>query len=117
MRRLVYLFLFLILPLHAFALQSGWSQTGKALNLAHEIDHHQGNSHHHKADGSTQYDDTVESTEHLGEPDCCQQSASMPLPVLPLLSFPAPSNNPHHPGIAVPQRFPECPQRPPAVPG
>jgi hypothetical protein len=116
-RRLVYIFLFLILPLHAFALQSGWSPTGKALDIAHEIDHHQGNSHHHDEDGSIHYDDSVESTNHLAEPDCCQQSASMPPPVLPLLSFPSPSNTPPRPTTAQPQRFPECLQRPPAFPG
>jgi hypothetical protein len=114
-RRLVCIFLLLILPLHALALQGGWSPGGNAFDLAHEMAHHHGDSHHHDEDGSIHYDDSLESAKHLTDSDFCQQTAAMPPPALPLLNLPSSAKNPPHPSAAVPQRFPECPQRPPSA--
>ncbi len=117
-RRLLTIFLFLIIPLHAFALQGGWSPEGNGFNLAHEIDHEQGNSHHHHdEDDSIHYDDSAESAKHLAEPDCCHIGASLPPALLQLSNLSPPARMLCPPGEMVPDHFPECPQRPPSALG
>ncbi len=115
MRRLVCLLLCLILPLQALALQGGWSQQGEAFDLAHEIAHQQGTSHHHEDSGSIHYDESPESAQHLADHEACQSSASLLPAVLALPGFSPASVNIDHSGRYVPDRFPECPQRPPSA--
>lgn len=107
----------MILPLHALALQGGWTSKGNAFDLAHEIAHQQAISHHHEDDGSIHYDESTESAKHLAEHECCQQTATLPSVALPLLNFPPASIAVLHPPIDVPDGFPKPLQRPPSALG
>ncbi len=116
-RRLICLFLLMMLPLHTFALQGGWTPKGNTFDLAHEIEHRQVTSHHHDIDGSIHYDDSTESAKHSADHKCCQQMATLLPAVLPLLNFPPSSMVVFHLGINVPDGFPERPQKPPSALG
>lgn len=117
MRRLVCIFLLLCLPLHTFAMQGGWLSAGNAFDIAHEIEHLQGESHHHEDDGSIHYDESTESTQHSADHACCQPTASLPSEMVPQLNIEPFSIAIVSLGVAVPERFPERPQRPPSALG
>ena len=115
MRRLVCIFLLLLLPLHGFASQGGWtpSGSGKAFDLAHEAEHLEGTGHHHMEDGAVHYDDSGESAQHHAE-----HAASSPVVALPSFFTPqiARVALPFARGELrqhIPERVPEQPQRPP----
>jgi hypothetical protein len=113
-RRLICIFLLLCLPLQSFAMQSGWLSTGHAFNLAHELEHIEGVSHHHDADNTVHYDDSSDSTQHSLEYSATSHQA----PALPSFAMP--------PGVVtmqsvghqeirnfIPDPIPDRPQRPP----
>lgn len=117
MRRLVCIFLLLLLPLHSFAVQGGWLSAGHAYDLSHELEHLEGTSHHHDDDGSVHYDDSGESAKHFSE-----HSASQPTPALP--SAPTPQLTLTLFSVAqsdllryIPEPDLERPQRPPSTLG
>ncbi|MBI3283325.1 MAG: hypothetical protein HYZ65_00530 [Burkholderiales bacterium] len=117
MRRLLCLFLLLLLPLHGFAMQASWPAAGSALGAVHLQDHADGKLHHHHADGSSHYDDSDESAQHVSGHCACQHTALLPSAALP--------QNPAAPLTLLlsdwqqflPDPIPERPQRPPALPG
>jgi hypothetical protein len=112
-RRLLVIFLLLLLPLHSFAVQGTWLAPGKALNVAHEIEHHQGTSHHHFDDGSAHYDDSSESTQHALEYSSPHQGVSLPSGAMPPLTLAALSVAPVEFARYIPDPVPERPIRPP----
>jgi hypothetical protein len=112
-RRLLVIFLLLLLPLHSFAVQGNWFAPEKALNLAHEIEHQQGTSHHHLDDGSVHYDDSSESTQHALEYSSPHQSARLPSGAMPPSTMAALSVSPVEFARHIPDPVPERPMRPP----
>jgi hypothetical protein len=111
-RRFLCIFLMLLLPLHSFAVQDGAFALEKAFDIAHELDHLEGVSHHHDEHG-THYDDSGESAKHFAE-----HSASQPCVALPSIAVPIPANEPlvaarGDLGNYIPNPIPERPQRPP----
>ena len=118
MRRLLCIFLLMLLPLHSFAVQGGWLSHAEAVDMAHELEHAAGKSHHHEDDGAVHYDESVESAQHFIEHSAAQQTATLPtfaippipamLPLSVVISGPEPY---------IPDRVPERPQRPPTLPG
>lgn len=78
-RRLLCIFLMLLVPLHAFALQGGWHSDGASFDIAHEIDHLVGASHHHDDHhGSVHYDESGASDKHFAEHSASHQCAGLP---------------------------------------
>ncbi len=114
MRRLICMFLLLLLPLHSFAVQGGWLSSGHMFDLAHELEHADGTSHHHNDDGSVHYDESGESTKHFSEHSAGQQTASLPpFPILALPAIVPMSAAITGPPQYIPDPIPERPQRPP----
>jgi hypothetical protein len=111
--RFLVIFLLLFLPLHSFAVQGDWFAPGKARNLAHEIEHQQGTSHHHLDDGSAHYDDSSESSQHALEYSSPHQSASLPSGAMPQSTVAALSVPPVEFARYIPDPVPERPIRPP----
>ena len=111
--RLLVIFLLLLLPLHSFAVQGNWFAAGKNLDLAHEMEHQQGTSHHHLDDGSAQYDDSSESSQHALEYSSPHQSASLPSGAMPPLTMASLSVIPVEFTHSIPDPVPERPSRPP----
>jgi hypothetical protein len=114
--RLICVFLMLFLPLQGFAMQVGSVTPGTIYNLAHELEHSEGVSHHHEDDGSVHYDDSVESESHLA--DCSIGHHYQPgLPAS--LVFALPDDRPvalAEDGPAfIPDPVPQRPQRPPSA--
>ncbi|MDQ9169569.1 hypothetical protein Q8A64_04000 [Oxalobacteraceae bacterium R-40] len=113
MRRLLTIFLLLLLPLHSFAMQGGWLTAGHDHTIAHELKHLQGSSHHHHGD-TIHYDESDESEQHFSEHAACQLAFTLPSTgVQPLTLTPV--------VIAkletwqyIPDPIPERPQRPPS---
>ena len=116
-RRLICLFILMIMPLQALALQGGWSPNGNMFDLVHDIEHRQGTSHHHEDDDTLHYDDSTKSAKHSADHECCQQTATLLSDFLLLLTFPPTSIAIHYLGIDVPDGFHERPQRPPSALG
>jgi hypothetical protein len=112
-RRLLCIFLLLLLPLHSFAVQGGWFSPENAFDIAHEIEHLDGTSHHHDDDGSIHYDDSGESAKHFSEHSASQQAATLPstAPLLLTLTLLSVTRNELRQYISDP--IPERPQRPP----
>jgi hypothetical protein len=113
-RRLLCVFMMFLLPLHSFAMQGGWYSAGSAFDIAHEIDHLTGASHHHDDEhASVHYDESGASDKHFAE-----HSASHPCVALPSAILPPPAIAPikfpvSDPGHFMPDPFPERLQRPP----
>ena len=87
MRRILHILLLLCLPLYAFAMQGETTPAGMpapgAQVLVHVLEHQAGIAHHHhEEDGSTHYDDSKESLDHVQEHSSCQQPANVSLPRL-----------------------------------
>jgi hypothetical protein len=116
-RRLLCIFLLMLLPLHSFAMQSGRLSAGGLFNIAHEIEHLEATSHHHDDDGSVHYDDSGESATHSADHAASQQSASLPSGTMPSLLIEPYTIKLFEPAYSISDPFLEDPQRPPAFPG
>ncbi len=117
-RRAICIFLLLLFPLHSFAVQGGWLTPGHMFDVAHEIEHVEGTSHHHNDDGAVHYDESGESGKHSSEHSAGQQAASLPpFPVLSLPVIVPMSAAITWPPQYLPDPIPERPQRPPTSPG
>jgi hypothetical protein len=112
-RRLFFLFLLLMLPLHSVAVQGNWWAQGTTIDVVHEIEHAKGISHHHGDDGSLQYDDSSASTQHGLEYCAAHQGASLPSSAMPQLTLAALSAVPDEFTRSLPDPIPERPARPP----
>lgn len=104
----------MLLPLHSFAVQVGWFSAGSAFDLAHEIEHMEGASHHHGDDGTVHYDDSSESAQHSSEHSAAQPPFGLPVISLPPLLFAPPVATPSPLAQYIPDPIPERPQRPPS---
>jgi hypothetical protein len=114
-RRLIAIFLLLLLPLQGFAMQGGWLSPGNGNNFAHELEHVEGTSHHHHDDGSTHYDESEESAQHFSEHSAFQQTAVLPsIGVQPTTIFLI-AIAPIERWTYIPDPIPERPQRPPSL--
>jgi len=103
----------LLLPLQSFAMQGGTFALAEMFNIAHEVDHREGASHHHDEHGAPHYDDSGESAKHFAE-----HSASQPCMALPSIPVPLQASEPFKTvrpdlGHFIPDHVPERPQRPP----
>jgi hypothetical protein len=104
----------MLLPLHGFAMQSGWFADDHAFDINHALEHSDGVNHHHEDDGSIHYDDSDESVQHAFE-----HAASQPPVVLPSVYFPAAlqvadADMAVYAPRNIPDPIPERPQRPPS---
>lgn len=116
MRPVLCVFLLMLLPLHSFAVQGGWLSPGDAFNLAHEVEHLEGRSHHHHDDnGSVQvhYDESDESVQHCLDQCASQQPITLPSAVTPQLTLTLFSVVRSELTQCIPDPIPERPQRPP----
>jgi hypothetical protein len=106
----------MLIPLHSFATQGGLLSTG-GFDIAHELEHLDGTSHHHNDDGSIHYDESGESDQHLAEHSASSPAATLPslssLQITPDLLTVIRSEF----GQYIPDPVPERPQRPPQVLG
>lgn len=103
----------LLLPLHAFAMQDGASAFKEMFDIAHEIDHLEGVSHHHDEHGAPHYDDSGESAKHFAEHSASQLHVALPsgeIAFLTSIQFKAARSDLGH---FIPDHIPERPQRPP----
>jgi hypothetical protein len=114
MSRLICILLMLLLPLQGFAMQVGVRAQGEVSSLAHEIEHAEGVSHHHDADGSVHYDDSEESKTHLSDSSAVQVQPGIPAVVV--LPLPSAVTGTAVRGVTafLPEPVPERPQRPPS---
>lgn len=114
MHRLFCILLLTLLPLHSFAVQGGWLSAQGGFDIAHEMAHQQGESHHHEDDGSIHYDDSGESDRHLAECSAsCQQTAALSSFALPHARLALFSVLHAELWQYIPDPIPERPQRPP----
>lgn len=115
MRRLLCILLLMCLPLHSIAMQGGGLLDDNTATISHELEHDEGVSHHHEDDGSVHYDDSDESQQHS------QDHYASAQPVAPAAGFspaPPPPLVASAPALAarfLPELFPDCPHRPPAL--
>lgn len=118
-RRLFCLFLLVLLPMHSFAMQSGWYSSGKAaFSIAHEIDHLVGASHHHDGDhGGVHYDDSKASADHLTDHSTAHSCAAIPSSGVSLVAARAIRTTETQPQHYLPDPDPQRLQRPPATLG
>src|SRR5688572_8957564 len=107
----------MLLPLHSFAVQGGWLSAENVFDIAHEIEHLQGASHHHEDDGSIHYGDSEESDKHFSEHSAAQPPLALPSMFLPPLSFAPLTAATSKPPQYIPDPIPERPQRPPSFLG
>ncbi len=115
--RFVCIFLLLLLPLQSFAMQGGWSPLGNAFDIAHEIEHLEGASHHHGDDGAMQYDDSSESAQHHAEHSAAGQAIALPSVISHQAALIMRTASSGELWQYLPDRVPEQPQRPPQSPG
>jgi hypothetical protein len=114
-RRLLTIFLLLLLPLHSFAMQGGWLSSENQFNLAHEIEHIEGVSHHHpEDDDSVHYDESSDSVKHFSEHSASQQTVTLPSMAVTPIAIDAVSVAVSQFWQYVPDPIPERPQRPPS---
>ncbi len=113
MRRFICIFLLLLLPLHSFAMQGGWSSLGNAFDIAHEAEHLEGTSHHHGDDGVIHYDDSGESAQHHAEHSAAGQVLALPSVVTQQVAIMMRTISRGELRQYIPDRVPEQPQRPP----
>lgn len=116
MRRLICLFMLMLLPLHGFAVQSGALHT-HAYDIAHAFSHENGVSHHHAVDGTIHYDQSDESVKHASEHPACSQIAALPsmLPTHPVMAFRSIAVSSHV--LSIPDGIVTLPIRPPRTVG
>lgn len=114
MRRLLCILLLTLLPLHGFAMQSGWLSAGGRYDVAHELEHMERTSHHHNGDGVVHYDDSSKSDQHVAEHSASgQQTATLPMLVPPQVTLTLLTVVPLEFAQYLPDPAPERPQRPP----
>jgi hypothetical protein len=114
MRRLLCIFLMVFLPLHSFAMQGGWYSAGSAFDIAHEIDHLAGASHHHDdVHASVHYDDSNASDKHFAEHSAAQPCAALPTIITHSLAIDPFTFAMNDPGHYISDPIPERLQRPP----
>jgi hypothetical protein len=115
MRRLIAIFLLMLLPLHSFAMQGGALNLENAYNIDHELEHLERVSHHHDDDGSVHYDQSDESVQHISEHSACQHACALPStgvqPFMVMLMATVPVES----ASDIPDLFLERPQRPPSL--
>jgi hypothetical protein len=117
-RRFLCIFLLMLLPLQSFAVQGGWFAPGGAYDIAHELEHLEGTSHHHDDDGSIHYDDSGESDKHFAEHSASSQyTAALPSLSDPFLALDIISLVHSESSQYIPDPVPERPQRPPQTLG
>lgn len=114
MKRLLYIFLLLLLPLQSFALQGDRFVNGNAYDISHEVEHREGVNHHHEHDGSIHYDQSEESSQHFSEHSASQPvGALLPIEIQPLASSTVMISLKEQ-WQYLPDPIPERPQRPPS---
>ena len=114
MRRLICILLLLWLPLQSFAMHGASLLPGPGTGMSHVIDHDNQVQHHHDEDGSTHYDQSDESAQHVQDHSCSPQPAypsASKLPTVPeqLVSVTIPEF-----ARFIPDPFLDGPLRPPA---
>jgi hypothetical protein len=114
LRKLLCFLLFLTLQLQALASQETITTKAFVNDAAHEIDHLHGTSHHHDDNGTVHYDDSAESSAHLIDLECCQQTADLPSGLAAPEVFFHQQNVSHFNDSAIPDGYLECPHRPPS---
>lgn len=118
MRRLFCIFLMFLLPLHSFAMQGGWYSSASAFDIAHEVDHLVGATHHHDDDhGDVHYDNSGASAKHFADHAAGQSCFALPSNVLPPMAMALASRAVGEPRHYLPDPFPERLQRPPSARG
>jgi hypothetical protein len=75
MRRLLCILLMFCLPLQSFAMQWSTAMETDGMSLTHEALHDEHVSHHHEDDGSIHFDNSDESSQHIGDHYCSLQPA------------------------------------------
>lgn len=105
----------MFLPLHGFAMQSGWLVDDHAFNIAHAYAHDNGVSHHHhEDDGSMHYDDSDESVQHVSEHAACQAPVVLPALFFSVSLQESAADMAVYVPKFIPDPIPERPQRPPS---
>jgi len=113
-RRIVCIFLLILLPLHSLAMQSGWLSAENQFDVAHEIEHLERTSHHHGDDGAVHYDDSGESAKHFSEHSASQPAMGLPgISLSPVMLEPL-STAPPCVAQYIPDPILKRPQRPPS---
>lgn len=107
----------MLLPLHTFAMQGGWLSTENVFDIAHEMEHRDGTSHHHGDDGSVHYDESGESAKHFSEHSASQPALGLPGAFLPPHRLEMLAGMATRPTQYIPDPIPERPQRPPSFLG
>jgi len=82
-------------------------------DIAHELDHAEGASHHHDGHGAPHYDDSGESAQHFAEHSASSACIALPsdaISILPPERFKVARSDF---GTYLPDHIPERPQRPP----
>lgn len=115
MRRIVCLLLMLLLPLHSVALQSGTSSPEVAYNIAHEIDHLIGATHHHDdTHGSVHYDKSGDSMKHFADHSAGHPCVGLPPTLQPVASVEKSASVAEMLKHFLPAPFPDRLHRPPS---
>lgn len=115
MRRLVYIFLLVCLPMYGFAMQGSLTPAAGGSSLTHEVEHEQGVYHHHEDDGSLHYDQSEESLDHAQEHSSPSQPADFDLPYLTVPAEQPLNELGFYIPRSVPNPFLDGPQKPPAL--
>lgn len=114
MRRIFCILLMLLLPLHSYAMQSGWYSSASAFDIAHEVDHLAGAEHHHGDDhGTVHYDNSSDSSSHFAEHSAGHSCAALPTSVIPPLTLDLLDSIDVEPMHFISDPTPERLQRPP----
>lgn len=90
---------------------------GGWFDVAHELEHLNGKSHHHAEDGSIHYDESGESDKHFAEHSASQQVPTPPSVVTPAIALALLSVVQSDLREYIPDPIPERPQRPPSTSG
>lgn len=99
-------------------MQGGWFAANGWFDIAHELEHLEGTSHHHNDDGSIHYDDSSESDKHFAEHSASgQQVATLPSLAHPQVLLALLAVVPADFAQYIPDPIPERPQRPPQALG
>ncbi|OWW21834.1 hypothetical protein AYR66_22395 [Noviherbaspirillum denitrificans] len=118
MRRIVCIFLMLLFPLHSFAMQSGMSSPEAAYDIAHEIDHLVGATHHHDdTHGSVHYDKSGDSMKHFADHSAGHSCAALPPTLQAVGTMEKSASVTDRPKHFLPDPFPDRLQRPPCALG
>lgn len=114
MRRLICILLLMCLPLQSFAMHGASLLLGGGASMSHVVDHDQQIQHHHDVDGSTHYDTSDASAQHIQDHSCSPQPAYLPAPKLPIVPDQLVSVAKLEFARFIPEPFLDGPHRPPA---